>query len=396
MIEADRIRADAGQLQDKAIEIRRHLHTNPELSFQEERTAEYVAQRLQEAGIPPKSGVGGHGLVATISGGQPGGRIALRADMDALPIQELNETDYASCNPGVMHACGHDAHTTCLLIAGEILQKNRNNLAGTVDLVFQPAEERAPGGAQAMLADGALHGDVSSVFGQHVNTELPVGKAGFNDGLFMASADEIYITVEGRGGHAAKPHQEIDPIVIASHLVVALQQIVSRNADPTIPSVLSFGRIVGDGAANVIPDQVMLAGTFRTINEEWRSDALNRIERVSHSLVSALGGVAHFDLVRGYPPLVNDERTARGARELAVEYLGEGAVVDLPPAMWAEDFAYYAQQRPSCFYNLGIRNESRGITYAVHTARFDIDEAALTVGAGLLAWIAAGTLRNSR
>ena len=394
MIDADRIRKDADELHPAAVEIRRHLHRNPELSFREEKTEAFVAERLAGIGAPFKRGVGGHGLVATITGGRPGGRIALRADMDALPIRELNETEYVSCNEGVMHACGHDAHTSCLLVATEILHRNRDEIPGTVDLLFQPAEEHAPGGATAMIADGALTDDVAHVFGQHVNTELPVGTVGFNGGLFMASADEIYITVEGRGGHAAKPHQEVDPIVIASHLVVALQQIVSRNADPTVPSVLSFGRITGDGAANVIPDHVRLEGTFRTVNEEWRNDALERVERVSQSLVSALGGVARVEVVRGYPPLVNDEQTTAFARQRAVGYLGESAVVDLDPAMWAEDFAYFALSRPSCFYNLGIRNESRGIVHSVHTARFDIDEDALRIGAGLLAWIAVGALEQ--
>jgi amidohydrolase len=244
-----------------------------------------------------------------------------------------------------------------------------------------------------MIEAGVLESPrVQHVFGQHVNNDLPVGTVGFNPGLFMASADELYITVEGIGGHAAKPHQGVDPVVIASNLVLSLQQIVSRNADPIVPSVLTFGRFIGDGAANVIPDRVELAGTFRTVDERWREEALARIEKTTQAIVAGFGGRAVVRIERGYPPVVNDAHITQTARDLAVGYLGEESVINLPPAMWAEDFAYFAQERPSCFYNLGVRNETRGIVHPVHTPRFDLDEEALRIGSGLMAWIAVGSL----
>ncbi|MFW5683607.1 MAG: M20 metallopeptidase family protein [Spirochaetota bacterium] len=392
MITSEEVRRKADGLFDEALRIRRHLHAHPELSFHESETAGFISAELARAGVPHVTGIGGHGVVAMVGSGS-GRVVALRADMDALPITEENDHDYCSTTPGVMHACGHDAHTTCLLVAGRILASLGDELPGTVKLLFQPAEERAPGGAKAMIEAGVLEEPrVESVFGQHVNPELPAGSVGFNPGLFMASADEIYVTIHGRGGHAAKPHQGIDPVVIASNLIVTLQQIVSRDADPTVPSVLSFGRISADGSANVIPDTVDIAGTFRTVDEAWREEALARIEETARSLAAALGGRAEVTLVRGYPPVVNDDAATRRARSRAVEYLGAERVVDLPPAMWAEDFAYFGRRRPSCFYNLGVRNEGRGIVHAVHTPRFTIDEEALRVGSGLMAWIALGEL----
>lgn len=400
MIDVDEIRRLADEQYEVAVRVRRHLHRNPELSFEEERTAGFVAAELEGAGIRHTRGVGGHGIVGVIRGtaavddGTP--VVALRADMDALPIEEENDHDFRSTSHGVMHACGHDGHTSSLLAAGRILRGVADRLPGTVKLIFQPAEERSPGGAQAMIADGVLDSPrVGHVFGQHVNTELPVGTVGFNPGLFMASADEIYVTVHGRGGHAAKPHQGVDPVVIASNLIVTLQQIVSRNADPVAPSVLTFGRFVADGSANVIPDRVELAGTLRTMDDAWRERALERIESTTRDVVAALGGRAQVDIVRGYPALINDAAATALARARAESFLGNDRVVDLPPAMWAEDFAYYGRERPSCFYNLGVRNESRGIVHAVHTSRFDLDEEALRIGSGLMAWIAIGALERA-
>ncbi len=392
MIPADRIRDEADALFDETVRMRRHLHMHPELSFGETETSRFIAAELERAGIPHEAGIAGNGIVATVAGSGPG-VVALRADMDALPIHEANDHDYRSLNDGAMHACGHDGHTSSLLTTARILASLGEELPGTVKLIFQPAEERAPGGAHAMIEAGVLDTPrVAHVFGQHVNTDLPAGTVGFNPGLFMASADEIYITVEGRGGHAAKPHQGTDPVVIASNLVLSLQQIVSRNADPIVPSVLTFGRFIGDGAANVIPDRVELAGTFRTVDERWRDDALERLEKTTHAVVAAFGATAKVRIVRGYPPVVNDPNTTQTARDLAVSYLGAESVVNLPPAMWAEDFAYFGQERPSCFYNLGVRNEARGIVHAVHTPRFDLDEHALRIGGGLMAWIAVGSL----
>lgn len=400
MITALTIRGLADELYDDTVRVRRTIHRAPELSFDEERTAAFVAAELDAAGISCETGVGGHGVVATIEGHATGGGraapvVALRADMDALPIREENDHDFRSTVDGVMHACGHDGHTASLLTAGRILARLRDTLPGTVRLIFQPAEERAPGGAQAMIADGVLDAPrVGSVFGQHVNPELPAGTVGFNPGLFMASTDDVLITVRGRGGHAAKPHDAVDPVAIASQLVVTLQQVVSRSANPVTPSVLTFGRFVAEGAINVIPDTAELAGTFRTVDERWRNQALAQIETVTRDLVASLGGTAEVEILRGYPPVVNDAATTAIARDRAVQYLGEDRVVDLPPAMWAEDFAYYANERPACFYNLGIRNDERGIVHPVHSSRFDLDEEALRVGSGLMAWIAVGALER--
>jgi amidohydrolase len=404
MIRADRVREQADGFQAESVRVRRHLHMHPELSFGETETAAFVANELRTAGIEHAVGVAGNGVVAIVegSGGRGGGNgdggrpvVALRADMDALPIRETTEQPYCSTTDGVMHACGHDGHTACLLTAARILSSLRAELPGAVKLIFQPAEERAPGGARPMIESGVLEAPrVSRVFGQHVNTDLDAGTVGFASGLFMASADEIYMTVRGRGGHAAKPHEADDPVVIAATLIVALQQLVSRNADPTVPSVLTFGRFVGNGAANVIPDSVELAGTFRTMDERWRGEALDRLRRTADTLVRSLGAAVEIRIVPGYPAVVNDPGATAFARSRAVDYLGEDRVVDIPPVMWAEDFAFYGLRRPSCFYNLGVRNRERGIVHPVHTARFDLDEDALRIGSGLLAWIAIGALES--
>ena len=392
MITSERIHDAAAELHASAVEIRRHLHRNPELSFEESETARFISGELERSGISHKTGVGGHGIVAMIEG--DGDRtVALRADMDALAIHEMNEAEYRSQTPGVMHACGHDGHAASLLTAGKILQGLGPELPGNVKLIFQPAEERAPGGASAMIADGVLENPaVDSVIGQHVNPELPVGTVGFRSGLFMGSVDDVYITVHGQGGHAAKPHQGVDPVAIASTLVVALQQIVSRNSDPIAPSVLSFGYINGAGTANIIPNTVELAGTFRTFDPKWRDDAVARIEQTARELVRSLGGRAEIRMARGYPSLSNDPALTERARLRAIQYIGKDNVVELPPALWGEDFAYFANARPSCFYNLGVRNEARGITHPVHSPQFDLDEDALVIGAGLPAWIALGEL----
>ena len=418
MITPERIRDAAAGLHEKIVADRRHLHRNPELSFEESETAAYVAGELQAAGIPHRAGVGGHGVVGVIEG--RGTRtVALRADMDALPIREQNDVPYRSRVDGVMHACGHDGHTASLLAAGRILAGLGEELPGRVVLIFQPAEERAPGGAAAMIEAGVLDGGlqmregvaaggpaasgtagrpaaprVDAVVGQHVNPEIPAGTVGFRAGLFMASVDDVFITVHGVGGHAAKPQQCVDPVAIASTLVVTLQQIVSRRADPIVASVLSFGLFNAPGAANVIPDQVDLAGTFRTTNPAWRGEAVALIEATTRGLVASLGGKADVNIVRGYPALHNDQALTERAKAGAAAYLGEERVMELPPAMWGEDFAYYAQQRPACFYNLGVRDEARGIIHPVHSSRFDLDEEALRTGAGLLAWIALGELES--
>ncbi len=386
--------ADIKQLtrQHKAevVAIRRHLHQHPELSFQEQETARYVADRLKSFGITPQEGVADTGLVALIEGQNPGKKtVALRADMDALPIHEANDVEYCSQQPGVMHACGHDAHTASLLGTAQVLQQLRDRLEGTVKLIFQPGEERIPGGASLMIEAGALENPrPDHMFGQHVQPFIPAGKVGFREGMYMASADELYVTVRGRGGHAAMPDRNVDPVLIASHLIVALQQIVSRQADPKMPSVLSFGRVIADGATNVIPNEVQLEGTFRTMNEEWRAMAHQRMKKLAEGIAEGMGGSCDFEIRRGYPFLKNSPELTRRARQYAVDFLGSQNVLELDLWMAAEDFAYYTQEVDACFYRLGTGNEARGITASVHTPTFDIDEEALETGVGLMSWIA--------
>jgi amidohydrolase len=375
-------------------EVRRHLHANPELSFQERETSAYIQSALKSMKIPFKTGYAGYGITAMI--GRTSGKIvALRGDMDALPIQEENEVAYCSKNPGVMHACGHDVHTASVLGAAKILKSVEDQLSGRVMLVFQPGEERLPGGASIMIREGAFaENRPDAIFGQHVFPQLEAGKVGFRPGMYMASADEIRIRVKGRGGHGAMPHLNADPVLMASHLVVALQQIVSRNSNPVTPSVLSFGKIEGKGTTNVIPDEVHIEGTFRTFDEAWRSEAHARIRDLSVSLVASMGGKCELQIDKGYPFLVNDEALTNRASTWACEYLGEENVTGLDIRMTAEDFAYYSQEFSGCFYRLGVRNEERGIVHNVHQSRFDIDENALPVGSGLMAWLAARELAN--
>lgn len=372
--------------------IRRHIHANPELSFKEEKTSAYVQQILNELNIPFKTGFAGYGIVATIGNGTK--VTAIRADLDALPIEEKNECEYKSKVAGVMHACGHDVHTASLLGAAKILKSIENKLDGTVVLVFQPGEEQLPGGASVMLAEGALQNPKpESIFAQHVFPDLEVGKVGFRPGMYMASTDEVRIWITGKGGHGAMPHQLIDPVVISAHLILALQQITSREANPTIPTVLSFGRVEAKGSTNVIPDEVYLEGTFRTLNEDWRSKAHVRITEIANGLCQSMGAVCKVQIDRGYPFLCNDEDLTRRSKALAEQYLGSENVVDLPIRMTGEDFSYFAQQMPACFYRLGVRNEERGIVHSVHNARFDIDEEALIIGSGLMAWLAYSELK---
>ncbi|WP_341836380.1 M20 family metallopeptidase [Chitinophaga pollutisoli] len=393
----EKIREIARSLQDKAVATRRHLHAHPELSFEETQTAAFVASKLDALGIS-YTRMANTGLVALLEGtkGPSGQVIALRADMDALPITELNDVPYKSQNPGVMHACGHDVHTTSLLGVAEILLQLRHTFAGTVKLIFQPGEETIPGGASMMIAEGVLRNPAPArILGQHVMPELPVGKIGMRPGRYMASADEIYIEVYGKGGHGAMPHTTIDPVIIASHMILAFQQIVSRNADPTMPSVLSIGKVIADGAHNVIPDKVIIDGTFRTLDETWRFDAHERIRRMAKSIAESMGGSCKVDIRVGYPVLINHEELTAEVRALTEEYMGAENVVTLPVWMAAEDFASYSQVSDACFYRLGVGNAERGITSGLHTATFDADEQSLEIGAGLMAWLALRSLGAS-
>ena len=387
----DKIKQRSNEIYPEVVNYRRHLHSNPELSYHEEKTAAFVSARLTELGIAHTKNIGGFGVVGIIEGKNPQSKIrALRADMDALPIVEANDVSYKSTNPGVMHACGHDVHTSSLLGAAQILNELKDEWEGTIKLVFQPAEEKLPGGASLMIKDGVLKNpEVKFMHGQHVMPQIPAGKVGFRSGLYRASTDELYVTVKGKGGHGAMPQYNIDPVLITSHIIVALQQIVSRVASPIMPTVLSFGKVIANGATNVIPDEVYLEGTFRTLDEKWRNEAHIRMKQMAEDLAKAMGGICEFEIRKGYPFLYNDEALTQKNKSLAHEYLGHENVIDLDIWMAAEDFAYYSQVVPSCFYRLGTRNEARGITSSVHTPTFDIEEEALKVGVGLLAFIGA-------
>jgi amidohydrolase len=315
--------------------------------------------------------------------------------MDALPIEEANEVPYKSTKPGVMHACGHDAHTASLLGTAAILQQMKSEFGGTVKLIFQPAEEVLPGGASLMIKEGVLDNPKpKAVFGQHVMPLIEAGKVGFRSGKYMASTDELYVTVKGKGGHGAQPQQNIDPVIITAHMLVALQQIVSRVADPKLPSVLSFGKVIANGATNVIPNEVKLEGTFRTLDEKWRDEAHTKMKKMAEGIAESMGGSCEFEIRKGYPFLVNEEKLTEQAKVYAREYLGKDNVIDLDIWMAAEDFAYYSQVADACFYRLGTRNEARGITSSVHTPTFDIDEQAFAISTGLMAYLALKRLGN--
>jgi len=393
----DKIKALAKAYKDEVISNRRHLHANPELSYVEFQTAAFVKEKLENLGITTIEQKANTGWSALIEGKNPSKKvIALRADMDALPIIEANDVPYKSQNPGVMHACGHDAHTASLLGAAKILQEVKDQFEGTIKLIFQPGEEVAPGGASFMIKDGVLENPrPAGIIGQHVMPFIPAGKVGFRQGLYMASADELCITVKGKGGHGAMPETLIDPVLIASHLIVALQQVVSRAASPKIPSVLSFGRVEALGATNVIPNEVKIQGTFRTLNEDWRAKAHEKMLQIAHGIVEGMGGELDFEIRKGYPFLQNDPELTARATEAARAYLGDENVLDLDIWMAAEDFAYYSQVVDGCFYRLGTRNEARGIVSGVHTPTFDIDEDALEIGAGLMAWLAVAELEKA-
>ena len=383
----DQIKSAADDIFGRIVGLRRQIHRKPELAFEEHETAKLVAETLREFDLEVQTGVARTGIVATLQGGRPGPVTAVRADMDALPIHEENEFDFVSEHPGKMHACGHDAHTSSLLGAAMILSRIREEVSGTVRFLFQPSEERIPGGAKPMIEEGAL-GDATSVLGQHVTPRLESGTIGIRSGPYMSSVDELQLTVKGEGGHAAEPHNlTSDAVVVASHIIVALQTVISRNSPPNVPSVLSIGRVIADGAPNVIPATAKLQGTFRAMDETWRERAYGLIERVATGTAAALGAECEVEIRRGYPALNNDEALSTWVRESASDYVGEGNVVDLDPWFASEDFAYYAQQVPGVLYRLGTGNEAEGIVHRLHTSRFTIDEEALRIGSGFMAYL---------
>lgn len=393
------IKSFSAQLAAEVVAIRRHLHQHPELSFEEYHTSAYVCSVLDKYSIPYTKGIVKTGIVALIEGKNPEAKtILLRADLDALPIQEQNEVSYKSENPGVMHACGHDVHTASVLGTAVILQKLKDTFEGTVKIMFQPGEEVLPGGSSLMISEGVLQSpEVGLALAQHVFPSMETGKVGFRKGMYMASTDELHITITGKGGHAAMAGDYNNPLVIAAHIITEMEKQfpfeidaegVSRDTSNQIPTVVAFGKIEGKGATNVIPQSVYMAGTLRTMDEHWRLRVKERIREIIHGICEAYQASAEINIIDGYPFLVNDETLTERCRQSAIEYLGAEQVEELPLRMTAEDFAYVSQAVPSCFYRLGTGNKEKGITAGVHTATFDIDEKALEISTGLMAWMA--------
>lgn len=382
----------AKQYADTFISVRHHLHAHPELSYQEFETSKFVQQQLSSFGIPFEVKAT-TGVLGMIKGKNPESRvIALRADMDALPIQEENEVSYKSTNPGVMHACGHDVHTTILLGAAKILNELKDEWEGTIKLLFQPGEERNPGGASYMIKEGVLENPrPQGIYGLHVHPGLDLGKLSFRKGRVMASADEIYITIKGKGGHAAAPHLTVDTILVASQLIISLQQVISRNNNPLSPSVLSICSIQGGHTTNVIPSEVKLMGTFRAMDESWRAKAHELIRNHAKGIAGATGAEIDLHIDVGYPTVDNDPVLTEKGWQLADAYMGKEKVLETEMRMGAEDFGYYTQVIPGCFYRLGVRNTEKGIVHNVHTPKFDIDERAIETGIGMMAWLGAAT-----
>jgi len=391
-----RIKTLSNEVFPRLVEIRRDLHKHPELSFNEFRTSDKVKNFLSEEGIPCKDGIAGTGITADITGfSSDGSTIGLRADMDALPIHELSDKPYCSVNNGIMHACGHDFHTSSLLGTAWIVNQLREYFCGTIRFIFQPAEEKLPGGAKSMIAEGVLSNpDIYSILGQHVTPFLETGKVGIRGGNYMASTDEIYLEVIGKGGHGAQPHLCDDPIALSAQIITALQQIVSRKADPRIPSVLTFGKILGNGATNIIPDSVYIEGTFRTFDENWRKKAHSLIRNIISGICESSGFRFTLDIKLGYPVLKNDPALTSNIRTRIQEYVGVENTIDLELWMAAEDFAWYTHEIPGCFYRIGTGNEPKKTTFGLHTPSFDVDEDALQHSSGLMAWLALSQLNK--
>jgi amidohydrolase len=373
---------------DEIVEIRRYIHKNPELSFNEHKTSAYIKSILSAWGIPFTEDIADTGIVVLLEGNNSSSKtLALRADFDALPITEENNIDYCSVNKGVMHACGHDAHTASLLGVVKILYSLKQEWEGSIKFIFQPAEEMLPGGAQQMIKEGVLENPkVEKMIGQHVFPDLEVGKVGFRPGKYMASTDELHITIKGKGGHAALPHKYNSPLLAAAKLITDLD--ISFEKEKDRPSVLAIGFIEGLGSTNVIPEQVKLKGTLRAMDEEFRALAHDKMLAISNAIAQAYKLEIDFDIRKGYPCLVNDEALTKKSIAFAKQYLGEDNVIDLPIRMTAEDFSYYSHEVPSTFYRLGTANKSKGITHGLHTSRFNIDEKSLKIGMGLMAYLA--------
>jgi amidohydrolase len=379
------------------IKFRRHIHQNPELSFLEKKTAQYISAELSKIGIEHKCNIATNGIAALISGKNPLKKVVmLRADTDALPITEETNAEYTSINNGIMHACGHDAHSATLLSVAKILFELKDAFEGSFKLIFQPGEEKFPGGASLMINEGILNNPTVDVaIAQHVFPELETGHVGFRSGTYMASADEIRMTVKGKGGHAAMPHTLIDPIAIAAQIIVSLQQLISRTSNPSIPSVLSFGKIIGNGTTNVIPNEVQLEGTFRTFDESWRAIAHKKITDIARNTAQAFGAEINILIDKGYPVLKNEEKLTEFCKKSAIEYLGENFVHDLPIRTTAEDFSYFSQIVDSCFYRFGTGNKLLNTNFPVHNSQFNIDEQSLETSVGLMTYLAIKSIEQN-
>lgn len=390
----DQIKKLSGLYSQEIIDIRRHLHKHPELSFKEYKTSSYIKSILKKWEISFQDNIANTGLVAFIKGKNSSEScVAVRADMDALPIVEENKVNYSSVHNGVMHACGHDVHTASVLGAIKILNELKDQWKGTIKFIFQPAEERLPGGAKAMIEQGVLESPyVQKVLAQHVFPDLEVGKVGFKPGRYMAAIDGISIVVKGKGGHAAIPEQYNNPIVAASDLILSLQSLF--NEDSEIPSVFAIGFVSAEGASNIIPETVSLEGTFRSVDSKMRKDSHVRISEKVKYIESKYSLEIELKINKGYPFLENDIHLTQNCMQFAKEYLGEENVVELPVRMTSEDFAYFTKERPSCFYRLGTRNEKKGIVHGLHTSRFDIDEDAIKLSIGLMSFLLLQNLGN--
>jgi amidohydrolase len=390
----DQIRDKAKQYFPEVQSIRHHLHAHPELSFQEHTTSAYISETLTGWGVQHQTGVAGTGIVVVLEGRNPGKKcVAIRGELDALPIQEANDVAYKSENKGVMHACGHDVHTSCALGTIRILNDLKSEWEGTLKVLFQPGEEKDPGGASLMIKEGVLENPKpDAIFALHVYPHLPSGSVGFHAGQYMASADEIYITIEGKGGHAALPHLTVDAISISALVISGLQQVISRKGNPIIPSVLTFGKIQGGFTTNVIVDRVEIMGTFRTMNEKWRYEAHKWIKDFTEKTCEAYGAKATVEIPSGYPSLFNEPKLTNQSEQWAREYLGPDNVHPLNIRMTADDFAFYSQYMPSCYFRLGTSRNNEEFTVPVHNAHFDIDEDAIGVGMGTMAWLVVNAL----
>ncbi len=373
------------QVFPESLQHRQYLHQHPEISWLEINTSKYIQSFLVEENVPFQL-FAGHGVVASIACNNPTSRcIALRADMDALPIQEENDLKYKSCNSGVMHACGHDVHMACLMGALKVINKLKNEIDGTIKFIFQPSEEKQPSGAEKMIQEGVLtNPSVDAIYGLHVTPELECGKIGYRAGKFMASADEIYIEVMGPGGHASQPHKSADTILIASHIIIALQQIVSRNADPLMPTVLSFGDIQGHGATNIIPTSVKIKGTLRTFDEDWRKSIHHKIKSISSNIAASMGAKVDVQIPEGLPFVLNDDALTMNAVNMFKHVFESENIIEMPIRMGAEDFAFYSHQIPASFFRLGTGNSITQVNKKLHTSTFNIDDQAIKVGIKLL------------